>query len=164
MTRNDIQQILKNMNYRNGSYIKIGFHKNVATKRGQALGLNINKITEATIRLGINYKNTKFSKDRSTNQGSATSNRGIWYQHTSCRYIVAHKETGKEYLQVFTSPNKAKTYYTLDGVQISDEKYNEYVALGLAHKQSKSEDVCVMTIPIENIGRLGRYYEIKIIQ
>ena len=162
MTRNDIQQILKNMNYRNGSYIKIGFGKEMTTKKGQALGHKIYKWTETTIRLGVNYKNTKYAKARAQAVTPGATQKTPWYKHTDCKYIVEHKDNGKEYLQVFASPNKAMVVYTIDGVVMTRAQYDEYVRMGVAHKISQSnEDVCVMTIPVENIGRLGRYWEIK---
>lgn len=162
MTRNDIQQILKNMNYKNGSYIKIGYTKNMTTKKGELYGHTITKWTDMTVRIGINYKHTKFAIAR-ISSGVQTQGRVMWYKHTDCKYIVEHKDNGKEYLQVFASPNKAKVSYAIDGQEISRAQYDEYVKMGIAHKISQSNDeICVMTIPIENIGRLGRYYELKL--
>lgn len=162
MTKNDIQQILKNMNYKNGSYIKIGFVKEMTTVKGNKLGHKIYKYTEMTVRLGVNYKNTKYAQAKAQAVTPGIIQKAPWYKHTSCKYIVEHKDNGKEYLQVFASPNKATVAYTIDGVAITRDQYDEYVGMGLAHKISQNnEDVCVMTIPLDSIGRLGRYWEIK---
>ena len=163
MTRNEIQQILTNMNYRNGSYIKIGFIKDMTTVKGNKLGHKGYKWTEMTVRLGVNYKNTKFAKARMQVNSTESTQKTIWYKHTDCKYIVEHKDTGNEYLQVFTSPNKTKVQYSIDGHPMTRLQYDEYVNMKIAHKiNQNNNEVCVMTIPLENIKQLGSYFTIKV--
>jgi hypothetical protein len=160
MNKQQIINTLKTMNYQNGSYIKIAYEKNVTTKAGEKMGHKVTKYTIMTVRLGINYSHTKFAQARAAQQVQTPSAREIWYKHTECKYIVEHKTNGKEYLQAFSSPNKATSWYEIDGIRLDKNEYAEYVGMGIALKQSPhNEEMCVMTIPVENIKEFGNYIE-----
>ena len=159
MKTNDIVQILKNSKYKNGSYIQICWVKDLTTEKGKALGIDAKKITSGAVRLGINYKNTKFAKSRAMIASDAPR-KPMWYKRTDIKYIVEHNTNGNQYLQCFTSPNKMKTSILINNNTITKEEYETYVKLGYTQKQRHGEECCVMTIPVSNICQLGRYYEI----
>lgn len=159
METNDIVQILKNSKYKNGSYIQICWVKDLTTQKGKALGIDAKKITSGTVRLGINYANTKFAKSRAMIASDAPK-RPMWYKRTDIKYIVEHNTNGNQYLQCFTSPNKMQSSIRINGNLITKEDYETYVMLGYVQKQRPNEECCVMTIPVDNICQLGRYYKI----
>lgn len=157
MNKQQINNILSEMHYQNGSYIKIAYDKDMTTVQGKKHGHSVTKMTDMTVRLGINYGNTNFAKNRMKNEANAPV-REQWYKHTDNKYIVEHKTNGKEYLQVFASPNKAKSKYDIDGIQITKNEYEDYIQMGIAKKPSQNNgEICVMTIPIENIKKIGHY-------
>lgn len=156
MNKQQLNNILGKLNYQNGSYINIEYEKDMTTSRGKNYGHSITKMTDMTVRLGINYGNTQFAKNRPIKTNEPV--REIWYKHTDNKYIVEHKTNGKEYLQVFSSPNKAKSKYSIDGVGMTFEDYEEYIRMGVAKKPSQNNgEICVMTIPLESIKKIGNY-------
>ena len=159
MKTNEIVQILKNQKYRNGSYIKAMWIKDLTTDQGKEYGIKAEKITSCTIRLGINYSHTKFAKSRSQ-IASNVPKRSPWYKHTDIQYVVEHNTNGTQYLQCFTSPNKSKSRVEINGEIVTSDTYDMYVKMGLVQKQKPSSgECCVMTIPVENIRQLGDYYQ-----
>ena len=160
MNKQQLIQILGNTKYQNGSYIKIGYEKDLTTQKGKSWGHKIAKYTAMTVRLGINYTNTEFAKARLKMRAEGAPIKETWYNRTDCKYVVEHKTNGKQYLQVFTSPNKSHSRYQIDGLFLNKDEYEQYVAMGVAQKQTPSKgEVCVMTIPLENIKEIGDYIQ-----
>ena len=158
MNKQQLTTILTNMNYKNGSYIKLGYEKDITTKKGANLSYKITKYTTMTVRLGINYTHTQFAKARFSQRDENAPVKETWYSRTDCKYLVAHKTNGKEYLQAFVSPNKSYTTYCINGTVASKEEYMELAQLGYASKPSQStSEMCVMTIQLDGVRRLGDY-------
>ena len=157
MNIQDFQQILKNMRDKHGSYIKMGWASDVSTEKAKRCGITIYKCVSTTVRLGINYSHTAYAMRAAASQGDSAP-RKPWYHHTAYKYVVEHNETGKQYVQAYCSPNKPKVTYVIDGKPCSYDTLRE---LGWVKKQNQASELCLMTIPIENIDELGRYISIK---
>ena len=152
MKINDIENIIENVKYRNGSYIKISWETDLGTAKAARIGVKVTKRVATTVRLGINYSNTAYAKQIRGEGESATTTRAPWYHHTDNKFIVEHNTNGKQYLQAFSSPNQPKVKFYMNGEECS---YEQMYEMGLAIKQTPKAAMCVMTIPVENIRQLG---------
>ncbi len=146
-----------------GQYFKMAWCSDVSmSAEAKRQGLQAVKIVESTVRYGINRSNIKTVKERMLLK--AFENGGIsnddekhplkWGQWKAKHegVLVEHKE--KDYFRFYTSPNKPKSKYLLNGVEISKEdlkniKIGDKPIVIPSYWTSNVEET--MTVKVENI-------------
>lgn len=160
MTINDITTILSKK--QNGAFIKVDYKSDVAlTAAAQKSGHTAFKVVTTTIRKGVNYANLKSTKEKLAKvDGSAEYAKVIkplsWGEYTKGHegLIIQHtpKSTGKltYYLRAYTSPNKPRSQYFLDGKAVTRE-YLQNSGLVKDSYWTPNKSDGVMNIKVENI-------------
>lgn len=144
----------------NGTWFKMGFVSDVPMiAQAKRDGHVVLKCTETTVRKGVSYKNLKSVKarietgevlDGSLKWGTwIPGHEGVFLEHTdkSGQY--------KQYLRVYTSPNKPKVTYVVDGKVMKKEDVMKlgYVQNSYWNKpDSPTECFTVNTANIQYIG------------
>ena len=157
---------------RNGQWFKITWKTepelNAKAKKD---GHKVLKITTSTIRKGIQYSNTKSYKNKMLEKayeaGVCSNNYsnfkqiendttklpwGQWKKGYE-KLIVEHtnkKDEYNQYLRIYTSPNKAKTQYFLNGNLVSKD-YLKSLEIVQNSYWNKTEVTDTMTINIDNV-------------
>ena len=153
MVRNEI------INRKAGTLTKVVIKSDMTSKLNAASkhnGYRVEKITEMTCRVGIDYNNIKSVKERKAEMvEQSTRQYTNPYEVVVKNRIKKHKDTGVEYAILAPNPkSKAKTKYviihgsdvrTVDQLSEEDKKLFQPSAFA-EHKQAE-----IMTVKLENI-------------
>ena len=144
----------------NGQFFKIQYATD-AKVSAKHKNHKVVKVTTATARKGITYKNLKTVKARlqaKVDNGEMTYDEMVNYKPTLSwgawksgyeGLILEHK--GKDYLRLYTSPNKSKVRWFVDGVEMTKDevKATGYVLDSYWNGTAKDRDC--YDIKVENI-------------
>lgn len=157
------QMIIDRLNQKqNGSFFNIRVVTDIpmlaAAKRN---GHSCYKETVMTVRKGISYKNMKAVKNKialKVANGELTQEEvdaldhklpwGTWKVGNE-GLIIEHK--GQNYVRFYSSPNKAKTRYFLDGVEVNYEELKNSGVVQPSYFKKSGEPMTAITLKAENI-------------
>lgn len=144
-------------NYRKGTFVKVGWKSDLANASAKKQGIVVEKYSEATVRLGINYNNIKkvqLKKAEQAESGVETKSAIIWFKHSQdVPCLIEHlKDENKKYLQIFTGPKtKTKVQYFINGQEVTKQEVEDS-GYALASKlQGSKEEIVTFNIPVENL-------------
>lgn len=138
---------------RNGQFFNISYVSDLPmTAKAKREGIVALKITKATVRKGISYKNMKSVQERLGDRINEPLELpwGNWIpEHRGL--LIEHK--GKTYLRLYNSPNKNKSVYLVNGKEVS---LDELKSMGIVqnsywNKTGKPDCLTVNTANIEEI-------------
>lgn len=138
---------------RNGQFFNISYVSDLPmTAKAKREGIIALKITKATVRKGISYKNMKSVQEKLGNRINEPLELpwGIWVpEHKGL--LIEHK--GKTYLRLYNSPNKNKSVYLVNGKEVP---LDELKSMGIVqnsywNKTGKPDCLTVNTANIEEI-------------
>lgn len=115
--------IMKLNNKNNGQFFKISWMSDVPiTASAKAHGQVVYKYTTGTVRKGINYANQKSVQMKVQNEGKVLTHELPWghYVEGYEGLLIEHK--GKTYVRLYTTPNKFKSQFFLNGRPIEREE------------------------------------------
>lgn len=127
--------IAKLSNKTKGSWFKMSYISDLPmTAQAKREGMVALKYTTGTFRWGISYKNLKSvkTKDEATKLSGGVVDHSLKWGTWDEQYpelIINHK--GQQYVRLYSSPNKSKSTYYLNGRPISKE---DLMALGIIQK------------------------------
>lgn len=144
-----------------GTYVKVGWKSNIESAKARKMGIEVVKVTDATVRWGINYSHLKRVKEIKAEKGESVteSTRKPWYRHLEgAPHIIQHlNDPGKQYLQLFTINKKGyiKTEYYINGEHKTKQEVinSGYVN---ASEFAPKDECLIVNIPIENIRFIGQ--------
>jgi hypothetical protein len=138
MTLENIIETIKTI--KNGTFTVLNYQSE--TVKG---GNNYLKVTTMVVRIGVEYKNTKYAINKDT---SGELKGKVWYLY---KYILEGKT---DYLlRVYPSNNphhRAKSKYYCNGKEITKEEYNKAL-----NKKSSSNPIPCFDVKIKNVISLG---------
>lgn len=138
---------------RNGQFFNISYVSDLPmTAKAKREGIIALKITKATVRKGISYKNMKSVQEKLGDRINEPLELpwGIWVpEHKGL--LIEHK--GKTYLRLYNSPNKNKSVYLVNGKEVP---LDELKSMGIVqnsywNKTGKPDCLTVNTANIEEI-------------
>lgn len=114
-------------------------------------GTVLRKVTRATVRTGIEYKNLSQNIDKETGKLP-------WGQWVIYPWIITHKskdsEINETYIRIYMASDfkesNAKYTYYVDGVKVSKAAYDEYLK-PVAPRKGAKPDVFTYTVKASNI-------------
>lgn len=138
---------------RNGQFFNISYVSDLPmTAKAKREGIVALKVTKATVRKGISYKNMKSVQERLGDKINEPLELpwGIWVPEYK-GLLIEHK--GKTYLRLYSSPNKSKSVYLVNGKEVS---LDELKSMGIVqnsywNKTGKPDCLTVNTANIEEI-------------
>lgn len=142
--------INKLSNKRNGQFFKISWCTDVpVTAQAKKDGTVVLKYTHTTMRKGVSYKNLKTTKQKIADGKNITGQLawGEWHPNFP-GLIIQHK--GQDYVRLYTTPNKPKSTYFLNGKPIEVDKLKT-MGVVKASYFDKSEPVDCITIKVANV-------------
>ena len=150
----ELNVMLKKLeSYKPGTFVKIGWEREISSAKAKKLGLNIMKKSEGIFRVDIAYDNLKAMQGVERNAGYES-----WFKHSSLHNAILEnkKDESKKYLQVFTGANtKVKTQTLIAGEQ--KDIFNLYEE-GLVTKSAlpnSNEVPLTFTLSLDNIVTFG---------
>lgn len=160
------QIVAEASNCGNGRIIRVGYSKELNLLKGWAeKGIRIFKLTEASVRLGVNYGNIATVKARKAAEGDKPkvekANNWSWVIPHKVKY---NSNTGKTYLQVATlngGHNTRSQYLIYDPYQgwfvleKPEWELSEYYMMTDSKSRGSSHKPEVYTITFDNIYKLG---------
>ena len=161
MYTSEIINILNTKN--NGAYFKIQYATDARiSASAKKAGHSVVKITTATARKGITYKNLGAVQRRLEEKvanGEMTKEEALNYKpHLSWgqwkkgfeNLLLEHK--GNDYLRLYTSPNKSKVRWMVDGVEMTkDEVKATGFVLDSYWKEKDTKDRDCYDVKVANI-------------
>ena len=148
-------------NRQKGTYVKVGWKSNIESKKAREMGVEVVKVTSATVRWGISYSNLKRVKEirAEKGEGATESTRKPWYRHLEATpHIIQHlTDPEKQYLQLFTINKKGyiKTEYYINGELKTKQEVIDSGYVN-ASEFSPKDECLIMNIPIKNIRFIGQ--------
>lgn len=148
-------------NRQQGTYVKVGWKSNIESAKAHKMGIEVVKVTDATVRWGINYSHLKRVKEMKAEKGeSVTENtRKPWYRHLEgTPHIIQHlNDPEKQYLQLFTINKKGyiKTEYYINGEHKTKQEVIDSGYVNASEFAPKDECL-IVNIPIANIRFIGQ--------
>ena len=138
---------------RNGQFFNISYVSDLPmTAKAKREGIVALKITKATVRKGISYKNMKSVQERLGDRINEPLDLpwGSWVPEH--RGLLIERK-GKTYLRLYSSPNKNKSVYLVNGKEVS---LDELKSMGIVqnsywNKTGKPDCLTVNTANIEEI-------------
>lgn len=148
--------------YQKGSFKRIGWESRIESAKARKTGIEVLKISEATVRIGINYSNIQAVKVmRETAQGEKKPYT-VWFKHLEdFPVVIEHlQDENKKYLQVFTVNKGAApkvTYTVTSWAGTREVTKSELEELGYCNPSAfnKSETL-TFNIPLENLTFIGK--------
>lgn len=157
-----LEKVIEVLNKRQkGTYVKVGWKSNIESAKARKMGIEVVKVTDATVRWGINYSHLKRVKEIKAEKGeSATeSTRKPWYRHLEgTPHIIQHlNDPEKQYLQLFTINKKGyiKTEYYINGEHKTKQEVIDSGYVNASEFAPKDECL-IVNIPIANIRFIGQ--------
>lgn len=142
---------------RNGQFFKMSWCTDVKlTSKAASEGHVVLKYTVSTVRKGIRYGNMKKVKEKVQNNPNYVQTHelswGSWKPGYEGLIIEHTNKEGKykEYVRLYSTPNKPKTYYLLDNKPISKENLMATGYVRPSYWNSTEPSECY-TISIANI-------------
>lgn len=125
--------------YKKCSYVNILYKIDVSSKKAKAFRCSVNKIVKATIRIGLNYDETKED----------------WFSKTDvCGIVKNNSDDSKLYLLAFLSPNKPRVNYAMNGMWENKKFLVNYGYLDV--NKSLYHNSEMFTLNIDNIIKIGK--------
>lgn len=125
----NINLLISKLNQKNkGQWFKAVWVSDVPIKASaKKNGIVVNKMTYATVRYGIKYANMISTKRKVMNEGFELTHElpwGKWVEGKEGILIEHTNQKGESniYLRLYSSPNKSKVKYFLNGKPIDKEK------------------------------------------
>lgn len=133
--------------------MKKGVYTSVVRLTSTKVGENtLDVLTTYTVRF-VGYLKIKTVIERGITSQNLSP---VWYEHTDEPFIVAHKKTGKKYLQCMTTNNprhRTRKSYVINGELATKE---QAIAMGLLkEKKSYNDKLEVFTIPLNEVISIG---------
>lgn len=153
MNTNMILQTLKTIN--KGQWFKLSYVSDLPlTAQARRDGYVVYKRCSMTARYGIQYRNIAKVQERFEDKAD------VKHELSWGQWVPGHEGTliehkGAKYLRVYTSPNKSKNEYFVNGTAITKEGL---MVLGIIQKSYWNRKGTVpdcMTIKVENIETIG---------
>ena len=147
--------LMKLSTKRNGQYFNMVWASDVKmTASARKQGLQAVKVVTSTVRKGIKYSNMKSvrlsARENGDNSSQVITNSLPWgsWKPGNEGLLIEHNNTN--YLRVYSSPNKPKSIYLLNGKEISKENLKR---LGIVQESYWSTNLpACFTIKVENIA------------
>ena len=146
-------EILNALNLRNkGAWFNTRIVSDIKlSAAAKAAGHTAQKVSKMTVRYGINYMNQKHVIAKAEIDDKCLTHKLPWGEWDEEHKGVLINHKGSVYLRLYTSPNKNKTQYYLDGKEVTyDELKNSGLVLA-SYFKSSGEKPDAMTINIQNI-------------
>ena len=148
-----LDAVLKKLeSYKAGTFVKIGWEREIGSAKAKKLGLSVVKKSEGVFRVDIAYDNLKAVQGVERNADYES-----WFKHSSLHSAIleSKKDESKKYLQVFTGANTKVKTQTFIGEEQKDI-YNLYEE-GLVTKAAlPNKDVSLtFTLNLDNIVTFG---------
>lgn len=145
-----------------GSWFKIRYTSDVSlTAAAKREGHTCYKTVITTCRFGISYKNlasvkAKAGEGKFDMSAPHALQWGSWMPGQEGKFICHTSKDGKykEYVRLYTSPNKPKAQYFLDGEPISVEALKNTGLVQNGYWNKKAFDTEVLTLCTSNIERI----------
>ena len=150
----ELNVILKKLeSYKPGTFVKIGWEREISSAKAKKQGLNIVKKSEGIFRVDIAYDNLKAMQgvERNTEYES-------WFKHSRIHNAIleSKKDESKKYLQVFTGANtKVKTQTLVAGEQKDIFSLYEDGLVTKAALPNNNEAPLTFTLSLDNIVTFG---------
>ena len=154
MTAKDLQEMI--LKLPKGSFQKMIWSRELKLyKKFENQNIKITKVSEGTVRFGVEYDNMKAVQEKRENGELPQDNQGLngmeWIFYP---YLLKGKN-GKEYLRVNTiKGNPIKTKYFMNGEEITKEQAEEYCTANNFSKGGNPLEV--FNVGIENIIQVGK--------
>ena len=145
----------------NGTWFKMGYVSDVPLLvSAQKAGHVVLKCTETTVRKGISYKNLKSVKTKIAEGYEYVGGAlqwGHWKEGLEGLVIEHTDKSGKykEYLRVYTSPNKPKVTYVMDGKVVSEQEVKDSGFVKPSYWNKKETPTECFTVNMANIQYIG---------
>ena len=139
----------------NGAFFRISYCTDLplcaAAKR---TGITAIKFTVATVRKGIAYDNMK-SVQAKVEQGKELTHELPWgsWKVGSEGLIIEHKE--KTYLRLYSSPNKSKSKFFLNGVEVTKEQMKNANVVQNSYWNKPDTIPDCITVNTANVQEIG---------
>lgn len=162
-----LEALLKELNKKkNGAWFKIEWTTDLNGKLCAAAkreGRVVTKKVSTTVRKGIRYANMssvrkrlisegKFHVDPKTGETHVFSEALSWGEWVDgSDVLIKHKD--QYYVRLYTSPNKPKVQYFLDGIAIAAEELKKLELLQPAYWNRENVEEC-MTLKIDSVSRI----------
>lgn len=150
--------------YRNGRFVRCGWIKpNLESAKARKMGIEVTKISEATVRIGINYSNIHAVQVMRENAEGEKKPHTIWFKHLEdFPVIVEHlQDESKKYLQVFTVNKKSAPkvkYVVTDNEGTREVTREQLEKLGYCNPSAfQKSETLTFNIPIENLRFIGNF-------
>ena len=162
-----LENLLKELNKKqNGAWFKIEWTSDLNGKLCAAAkreGHVVTKHVSTTVRKGIRYANMrtarerlisegKFLVDPQTGQTHVIPDKVSWGEGVNgSNVLIKHKD--QYYVRLYTSPNKPRIQYFLDGLAITAEELKTKGLLQPAYWNRDNVDEC-MTLKVDNVNKI----------
>jgi hypothetical protein len=162
-----LEILLKELNRkRNGAWFKIEWTTDLNGKLCAAAkreGHVVTKNVATTVRKGVRYANIKTVHDRLIREGKFLVDPRTGVKHVmpdklswgewveGSDVLIKHKD--QYYVRLYTSPNKPKIQYFLDGIAITAEELKNKGLLQPAYWTRENVEDC-MTLKVDNVSRI----------
>lgn len=140
-----------------GRFFKMSYVTDVdVSAAGKAAGVTVLKRVVGTFRIGIEYKNTQKAKAFLNGAPPEKLPWGEWKAGCGNRIICHTNKNGqyKEYARVYSTPNKMKVQYYLNGKPISKRDLALTGYVRRSYFEQKDDRGCY-TICLNNIESIG---------
>ena len=162
-----LETLLKELNKKkNGTWFKIEWTTNLNGKLCAAAkreGHVITKEVSTTVRKGIHYANMasvrkrlisegKFLVDPETGETYVFPEKLSWGEWVDgSDVLIKHKD--QYYVRLYTSPNKPKVKYFLDGTEIAADELKKKDLLQSAYWNRENVEEC-MTLKVDSVNKI----------
>ena len=153
--------ILNKLNLKTkGQFFKLSYVSDLPlTAAAKREGHNAYKVTTATVRYGINYSSQKAVQEKkaqaiasgATPSDYGTLSWGTWKKGYE-GVVIEHK--GQNYIRLYSTPNKAKSRYFVDGVEVNLDALKNSGLIQNSYFNKSNEKPLAMTIKAENIQEI----------
>ena len=139
----------------NGAFFRISYCTDLPlTASAKRTGITAIKLTVSTVRKGIAYDNMK-SVQAKVEQGKELTHILPWGSWKSGYkgLIIEHKE--KTYLRLYSSPNKSKSKYFLNGVEVTKEQMKNANVVQNSYWNKPDTIPDCITVNTANVQEIG---------
>lgn len=139
-----------------GSFIRIGWEKEIASAKARAKGNSVIKRVESSVRWGVAYKNIaaviKKREANATSGGVSAPCVPQWWEWKVKNVIKMHSTKGSQYFSCAVLPknNYTRVTYLLNGEAVSRE-FIQSSGLVNASEWNKTEDLTVFDVALNNL-------------
>lgn len=128
--------------------------------KGKKAGVHVVKYTHGTFRTGINYSATKVIRDKveAGAYDDTAAHQLPWGKWVVTNRLIGHYNKAGEYnlyARMYSSPNKIKTKYTINGVPTTIEQLIADGYVNQSTVKKSGENTGVYSVNIANIVKLS---------